>query len=472
VDRPLVMTSGNRSDEPIATGNVEARQALEHVADAFLLHDREIVSRYDDSLVRVSNDGPIFLRRARGYAPLPLRLPVSTPRPILAVGPHLKNTFTLAVDRSAYVSQHIGDLETYETLQHFRSAQERFEDLFRIVPEVVVRDLHPGYLSTDEAERMALPMTIDVQHHHAHVAAVLGEHNLPGPALGVAFDGTGYGDDGLTWGAEFLVATLMGYRRVAHLRYAPLPGGDLAARSPWRAALGYLSLDGNRAHAFRLAFDEVPESVLHVVDRQVRRSLNSPLASSMGRLFDAAAAVLGVRSESSFEGQAPMELESLAGNRAATPLPFPVILEGAIPTLDPLPLLSALGEERARGSDVGSLAARLHESIAHSTSELVGDLCEQEGLDTVVLCGGCFQNARLSASLSTRLRDHGLRVLQPRRLGPNDGAVSYGQAVVAAARLAEGRIAGHPDGHTTSRERDTVTEDPPRSTPSRDDERS
>ncbi|HEY9504633.1 MAG TPA: carbamoyltransferase HypF, partial [Gemmatimonadales bacterium] len=256
--RPLVMTSGNRSEEPIAIGNPEARSRLGSIADGFLLHDREIVSRYDDSVVRLAGNATVMLRRARGYAPLPLPLPVATPIPLVAVGPHLKNTFTLAVDDRAYPSQHIGDLETLETLQHFEEALARLRRLFSVSLAVAVRDLHPGYFSTRVAEAMGLGRVIPVQHHHAHVAAVMAEHGRTAPVVGVAYDGTGYGDDGRIWGGELLACDLSGYRRLAHLRYVPIPGGDLGARTPWRAAAGYLAAEPSVAAAFRLAFAGVP----------------------------------------------------------------------------------------------------------------------------------------------------------------------------------------------------------------------
>ena len=438
VGRPLVMTSGNRSDEPIAISNDDARRRLAGIADALLLHDREILARYDDSLARVVDGAPILLRRSRGYAPLPLTLPVATPEPLLAVGALLKNTFTLAQGRSAFVSQHVGDLENLETLEHCDAAIAAYRRLFRIAPRVAVHDLHPEYLSTHIAGQLDLPV-MAVQHHHAHIAAVLGEHGLTTPALGIAFDGTGYGDDGLTWGAEFLLADLRGYRRVGHLRYAPLPGGDLAARTPWRAAAGYLSLEPVAAAAFAQAFAGVPQAARATAERQIAAHLNAPLASSMGRLFDAAAAVLGVRRESAYEGQAAMELEALAGATAAQPLPFPVVGVGSGRwELDPLPLLTALGQRLAAGDAVAMLAAAFHESVAASAAELAQRLAADGGVDTVALGGGCFQNARLTQALAGRLRAAGLRVLLAQRLPPNDGGISYGQAAVAAARLAAG----------------------------------
>jgi len=440
VGRPLIMTSGNASDEPICIGNEEARGRLGGIADALLLHDREIVARYDDSLARVVDGAPLLLRRARGYAPVPVPLPVATPQELVAVGPLLKNTFTLAADRDAYVSQHIGDLENLETLEHFQAALEAYQRLFRIAPAIAAHDLHPGYLSTQLAGEIGLP-TIGVQHHHAHIAAVLGEHGVTGPVVGIAFDGTGYGDDGHTWGAELLIADLRTYRRAGQLRYAPLPGGDVAARQPWRAAAGYLALEPAAAPAFARAFEGVSATLRSTVERQIASHLNAPLASSMGRLFDAAAAVLGVRHESAYEGQTAMELEALAGAEAAEALPFPAARGPADRwELDPVPLLAELGVRARAGESVSRLAAAFHESVAAAAADLAARIAAAAGLDTVALGGGCFQNARLLASLSRRLSARGLAVLIPRRLPPNDGAVSYGQAVVAAARLAAGEV--------------------------------
>jgi hydrogenase maturation protein HypF len=437
VDRPLVMTSGNQSEEPIAIGNAEARRRLAGIADGFLLHDREIVARYDDSVLRVAGRSSVFLRRARGYAPLPLELPIASPRPLVAVGPHLKNTFTLVHGSRAFVSQHIGDLENLDTMEHFRSALDRLSKLFRIEPEVAVRDLHPDYLSTKLALELGLERVIPVQHHHAHVAAVIAEHGLSGPVIGLAFDGAGYGLDGTVWGAECLVADLTGFHRLAHLRYASMPGGDLAARRPWRAALGYLALAPQLVASFAPAFEGIPPNKLAAAQSQLAAGLNSPQASSMGRLFDAAAALLGVRRVAHYEGQAAMELEALAGRRTGRVLPFPVLEGVGGWQLDPVPLLATLGERRAAGEDPAQLAADFHSSVVATSVELVGAAADYERLDTVVLSGGSFQNARLVSGLETELAARGLRVLIPQRLSPNDGAISYGQAAVAAALLAK-----------------------------------
>ncbi len=440
VRRPLVMTSGNRSEEPIAIGNEEARARLGGIADAFLLHDREILSRCDDSVLRLAAGGPVFLRRARGYAPLPLRLPVPSPVPLLAVGPHLKNTFTLVHGDTAFVSPHVGDLESRESLEHFRGMLEVYQRLFKVRPEAVVHDRHPGYLSTRLARELGLETVLAVQHHHAHIAAVLAEHGVAGPAIGVAYDGTGYGDDGAVWGAEILLADVRGFRRLAHLRYAPLPGGDLAARRPWRAALGYLALDRSARSAFALAFAPVAPAELALAERQIAAGVNAPLASSMGRLFDAAAAVLGIRHQCGYEGQAAMELEALAGRRIAAELAFGIESgpDGQW-VVDPLPVLARLGYLRQQGRDPADLAADFHASVAWLTQRLVRRAAEATGVSTVALGGGVFQNARLLTSVVNRLSGEGFRVLVPRALSPNDGAISYGQAAIGAALLSGGR---------------------------------
>jgi len=434
--RPLVMTSGNLSEEPIAIGLDEGRERLRPLSDLFLLHDREILSRCDDSVACVAGEHVVVMRRARGWAPVPVTLPVASPVPLIAVGPHLKNTFTLVRDNQTFVSPHIGDLEGIEALEHWQQTLARYRALFRIDPVVAVRDLHPGYLSTRIAEELGLSRIIAVQHHHAHIAAVAAEHGVTSKVVGLAFDGTGYGDDGNVWGGEVLVADLGGYRRAAQLRYVPLPGGDLAAREPWRAALGYDSLARDQRRAFGLAYYGVPFVSRSAATQQVAKHVNSPLASSMGRLFDAAAAVLGVRRHSTFEGQAAMELEALAGDTPATPLPFPVLGGGEHLVMDPVPMLIALGEGRQHGVDVSLLAARFHESVAQTAADVACRVAQEAGVDTVVLAGGSFQNVRLLLGIERRLKEAKLKVLVARQLGPNDNAISYGQAAVAAWQLA------------------------------------
>ena len=435
VARPLVMTSGNLSHQPLEITLAEATRTLGPIADAFLTHDRDIVARIDDSVVRIAGDEPVQLRRARGFAPLPMRMPIATPEPLVAVGPHLKNTFALAAHDEVFLSQHIGDLETLETMQHWRATLAAFRDFYGIEPNVVVRDLHPEYLSTRLADDLGLAHVVCVQHHHAHIAAVAAEHGISTPVLGISFDGTGYGDDGRIWGAEWLVADLAGYRRAGHLRYAPLPGGDLAARTPWRSALGYLSL-ASHARAALSTLGELDSREHRLAMQQCERRINAPEASSMGRLFDAVAAILGVCTENQFEGEAAMRLESLAGHRSAEPFPFDAALdEQGVWVLDPIPLLLALAERRACGDDLEELAARFHESVAEGSASLAERIASDASIDTVALGGGCFQNARLLVSMRQRLSDRGLRVLCACRLPPNDGAISFGQAAVGAASL-------------------------------------
>lgn len=444
---PLVMTSGNRSGCPIAVSNEEARDQLGHIADGFLLHDREILDRHDDSVVRPSHPGPIIVRRARGYAPASLPLPIPAREPVLAVGAHLKSTLSLASGDHAWVSQHLGDLETLETADHFDRTRRRMQEVLRVEPRVVAHDLHPGYLSTHLAERFPADHRLGVQHHHAHVAAVMAEHRLTEPVLGLALDGTGYGDDGHIWGGELLLASLTDYQRLGHLRYLPLPGGDLAVRFPWRSALGALSGAPDAEDAFAHAFVGIPDEEIEMARGQIRRGINTPLASSMGRLFDAAAAVLGVRRVARYEAQAAMELEALAGSRPASERDLAISEMDGHDVVDFVPLLVHLGWLRQRGADVADLAADFHATVAWGMSNFVLRAVERTGVRTVALCGGVFQNARILASITRRLHDAKLEILLPNRLGPGDGAISYGQAAVAAARLAVASASPPQGGH-------------------------
>ena len=430
--RPLVMTSGNPTMLPLATTLDEARATLGDVADAFLTHDREIVMPLDDSVLRLIDGEPVMMRRSRGYAPLPLPIPVAAPQPILAVGAHLKNTFTLAEGSEAFVSHHISDLETIETVQHWERSLESLSRVLRIRPAIVARDLHPQYESTRLAERHGGKVEV-VQHHHAHVAAVSAEHAVTEPVIGVAFDGTGFGDDGAIWGSEILIADLVSYRRMGHLHYAPLPGGDRAAREGWRAAIGYADGRGVEGEAIVSALSSVDADKVRVVRQQCVAGLNAPHASSMGRLFDAAAAILGICMASRYEGEAAMRLEAAAGTLSAEPIPMPLSQEDGV-SIDPVPLLAELARRRRDGENACTLAAAFQESVVEATASTVLRVAERERLSHVALGGGSFQNARLLTALRRRLGSAGLRVLVGRHLSPNDGAISYGQAVVAAAR--------------------------------------
>ena len=436
---PLVMTSGNPASLPLAVTLEDARDTLGGIADAFLTHDREIVAPIDDSVARLAGDSVVLMRRARGYAPLPVPLPIAAPVPLLAVGAHLKNTFTLVDGRDAFLSQHIGDLETLETKAHWERSRSALSRMLAIEPRVVVRDLHPEYLSSRLAETLGARDIIVVQHHHAHIAAVAAEHGVTRNVVGLAFDGTGYGADGAIWGGEFLVADLASYRRVGQLRSAPLPGGDAAARQGWRAAVGYAFLADADARALILeCLGGESAAAIATALRQCDEGVNAPTASSMGRLFDAAAAILGVCAQSRFEGEAAMRLESVAATAPEAPLPFPIVRRADRWMLDPVPLLSELAQRRLDGGEgsVATLAAAFHTSLAASASELARQLCDAHDLSTVALGGGVFQNARLLCEVRDRLTVAGMEVLVARQLPPNDGAISYGQAAVAAARLA------------------------------------
>jgi len=441
VGEPLVMTSGNWGDAPIIADLDAARRDLGGIADGLLLHDREIVEPIDDSVVRVVGSETHMVRRARGFASLSLGLPVAAEQDTVALGAHQKSTVAVGAGSSAWVSPHIGDLDTLETLERYRRVLADQCRLYRVRPRVIVRDAHPTYASTTVAYDLARELEVDdiivVQHHHAHIAAVLAEHGVTEPVIGVAYDGTGYGADGRVWGGELLLADLAGYIRLAHLPYVPLPGGELAIRHPWRTVVGYLAQAADAGPSFRLALRNIPTREQELALMQARRGVNAPLASSMGRLFDAAAAVIGLRQRAQFEGQAAMELEALAGRRGGVLLPIAPHAQAEI-LFDPLPWLIALGERAQRGDDRAMLAAAWHDVVARATAAAVGRACEGANVKIVALSGGVFQNARLVATLTTELTRQRLRVLTPRRLPPNDGGVSYGQVAVAAAVRAAG----------------------------------
>ena len=434
--RPLVMTSGNLSDEPIAYEDEEALERLAGIADAFLLHDRPIHVRTDDSVVRSFRGLQLPLRRSRGHVPQPLALPWSFPRQLLACGAELKSTFCLAKGHRAFVSHHIGDLENYETLRSFTEGVEHFQRLFEVVPEVVVHDLHPEYLSTKyalELEREGIEL-VGVQHHHAHVAACLADNGEPGPVIGVGFDGLGYGTDGTIWGGELLVCDLAGFGRAGHLEQVPLPGGAAAIREPWRMAVAWL----DAAYG-----DDLPGG-LHVAERHrdhwrqvrevARAAAASPPTSSAGRLFDAVAAIVGVRDAVNYEGQAATELEQLADPAEAGAYVATVADDPGRPLrLCGSDLVRAVVEDLLAGVQPRTVAGRFHNGVALAIVEASEALREATGLHTVALSGGVFQNLLLLDRTVTWLRERGFRVLTHSRVPPNDGGISLGQAAVAAA---------------------------------------
>ena len=416
----LVLTSGNVSDEPIAYRDGEALGRLGGIADLFLVHDRPIETRTDDSVAR----GGLVLRRSRGYVPASLPLAREAARPILACGAELKNTFCLAKGRRAWVSHHVGDLESYETYRSFCEGVEHFERLFAVAPELVAHDLHPEYLSTKYALERGLE-TVGVQHHHAHLAACLAEHGEHGPAAGAIFDGSGYGSDGTIWGGELLLGDLASFERAGMLLPVRLPGGERAIRQPWRMACAWLA---------ELGVEEplagVDPDAWARVRELARSGLASPVTTSIGRLFDAVAALCGVRSEVAYEGQAAVELEACCDAAERGRYPFGIGERDGALVLDPRETLAAIRLDLARKVEVGVVAARFHSAVAHVTAEALARV----GSETVVLGGGVFQNRRLLEQTSAQLAGAGLRVLVPERLPPGDGGISYGQANVAVAR--------------------------------------
>ncbi len=445
---PIVLTSGNSSDEPIVYADDEAVPRLGGIADAFLTHDRAIHVRTDDSVVRAFRGKAVQIRRSRGYAPEPVPLGFRLRRPVLACGAELKNTFCLAADNRAFISQHIGDLENFETLRSFTEGIEHFRRLFDITPQVVAYDLHPEYLSTKYAVELDGVHLAGVQHHHAHIASCLADNGEPGPVIGVAFDGTGYGADGTIWGGEFLVADLAGFDRAGHLAGVPMPGGAAAVRQPWRMAAAYLDAAYPGWPPGGLAVARRNERRWDNVVSMARRRLNSPVTSSAGRLFDAAAAILGVRDLINYEGQAAIELEQLAdpaesgwyqaaieqgddgGDGTGQDGPGqarPLRVRGA-------DLIRAVADDQAAGVDPGVISARFHNGVAAVIEAACAALRERHGLATVALSGGVFQNLLLLDRTVSRLEADGFRVLTHSRVPCNDGGISFGQAAVAAAR--------------------------------------
>jgi hydrogenase maturation protein HypF len=435
---PLVMTSGNLSEEPIATGNAEALERLAGIADAFLMNDRGIYSRYDDSVTRVVAEEVEVVRRARGYAPFPLALPFEARAHILGAGSEQKNTFTLLKDGYAFVSQHIGDLENAETLAAYEETLALYERLFRIRPEIVAYDLHPEYLSTKFAQTLDLPK-VGVQHHHAHIVGVTAEHDVRHSVIGVAFDGTGYGSDGHIWGGEFLVADWKDFSRYAHLREVPMPGGAAAVRRPARMALGLLTgIDrGLLNHpGSQSLLAKIPETERDVILTMLGRGFNSPLTSSMGRLFDAVAAILGVREDADYEGQAAIELEAMADPAAEGGYEF--ALAGSDPiVLDPEPMLVAMLDDVAAGVPAPVISSRFHKAVVGAIVRVALSASAETGSRDVALAGGVFLNRLVLGGSIRGLQAAGLRPLTHRKLPTNDGAISFGQAVVAWARSDE-----------------------------------
>jgi hydrogenase maturation protein HypF len=428
------MTSGNLSDEPISFQDKDARHKLGAIADYFLTHDRGIHTRVDDSVIRVFQGNPLFLRRSRGYAPRAVTLPAGQ-RSALAVGAELKGTICLTRDDRAFLSQHIGDLKNPETLASLAETTAHLQKILEIKPEVVAHDLHPDYLSTRFAEGLAGLPKVGVQHHHAHLASCMAENGLEGNVIGVILDGTGYGPDGTVWGGEFLVGCYEAFRRAGHIRQVPLPGGDAAVREPYRVALSWLrEAYGPAAFDLPLQFIAalLPEEK-KLFDRMIERRINSPLTSSCGRLFDAVAALLGVRTVVTYEGQAAIELEGLAERGTPGPvLPFSIdTTDDDCLVLDFRPMVREITEAVLTGDDRADLARAFHATVAKGTAEMCIAIREATGLDRVVLSGGVFQNRLLAEGVHDLLTARKFQVFTHRLVPPNDGGLALGQAIIA-----------------------------------------
>jgi len=441
--RALVMTSANLSEEPIAIDNQEARTRLGAIADAFLIHDREILQRCDDSVEAVVDGAPQLVRRARGFVPLGVPLPLDAP-PLLAVGGHLKNVFALARGRFVYQSQHLGDLESLAGLEFFNESLDHFMRTFEIEPQTVVHDLHPGYLSTSWAKEWAGERGLEliaVQHHHAHIAGCMAEHGLVGPVIGLALDGTGYGTDGRIWGGEVLLSNLQSFERFAHLEYASMPGGEKAIREPWRMALGALQAAGfDPTSPETLSLVGATEQEGRVIARMIERGINAPLTSSLGRLFDAVAAVVLERRVVDYEAQSAIELEGIAVDETDDEPGYPMeLLPGDWNRREPARLSAArlwralIGDSRA-GVSKSRIAARFHSGIAEGFVAAATLARCATGIARVVLSGGCMHNRRLARQLRAKLEAEGFEVFQHRSVSPGDGGLSYGQIVVVAAK--------------------------------------
>ena len=441
--RALVMTSANLSEEPIAIDNEEARVRLGNIADAFLMHNREILQRCDDSVAAVVEGAPQLIRRARGYVPLAIPLPIEAP-PLLAVGGHLKNVFALARGQFAYQSQHLGDLESPTGLEFFEHSLRHLMHTFEINPQAIAHDLHPGYLSSSWARQWAGDhglRLIGVQHHHAHIAACMAEHALTGPTIGLSLDGTGYGTDGRIWGGEVLICSLDHFDRFAHLNYVPMPGGEAAIREPWRMAFAHLSSGGfSEGEAGELTGATDKEARL--LARMINRRINAPLTSSLGRLFDAVGAVIINRRKVDYDAQAAIELEGIAidevdgiGRQDYTPKFLAAETNGGSNILKIENLWRALVDDLRRGVSKKQIAAEFHAGIAAGFIFAATKARESTGIAQVALSGGCMHNRRLTRLLRAGLEEKGFQVFLHRNVSPGDGGLSYGQAAVAAAIL-------------------------------------
>ncbi len=435
-DRPLVMTSGNLSGEPLVRENDEAVRRLGAIADHFVLHDRDIRRRCDDSVCTIVERTPQIIRRARGHAPDPIPLPFEA-SPVLGCGAELKSTFCLTDKNRAFLSPHIGDMGSEETLRHFEETVKEYRQLFRLDPEVVAYDMHPDYVSTQYALGLAAKeglQGVPVQHHHAHIASCLVDHQVDGPVIGVALDGTGYGPDGTIWGGEFLVADYASFERVGHFEPVPMPGGDAAIRKPYRMALGYLyGLLGQDIDLQGLPLETVDPVERKLIKRQIEKGVNTPLTSSAGRLFDAVAALIGLRSMVDYEAQAAIELEMAAPDNVSElgAYSFSVGRQDGRLVIRLSELLAAIVHDVRTAVAPAVISGRFHNTVTEAVSAVCKRVAANRGIERVALTGGVFQNQLLLRLVADALRRESLEVLIHRRVPCNDGGVSLGQAVIA-----------------------------------------
>jgi hydrogenase maturation protein HypF len=437
---PLVMTSGNISEEPICKDNNEAVRRLAGIADYFLVNNRDIYARYDDSVTIVERGDVQLTRRARGYAPFPIHLTFKA-KQVLGCGAEEKNTFCLTRDNYAFVSQHIGDMENMETMEHFENTLALYKKLFRIEPEIIAYDLHPEYLSTKYALELGSQSShlklVPVQHHHAHIVSCMVDNKIESPVIGVALDGTGYGSDGHIWGGEFLVADYKGFKRLGHLEYLPLPGGAAAIKRPYRTATGYLlKLLGEDSLNSKLAFFKQIDAVeIELIKRQLQTGLNSPLNSSMGRLFDAVSALMDIRSEIDYEGQAAIELEMAAydgvdkvGDKSYS---YFITESNEVNIIQLKELFTAIVEDLYQGVSKATISAKFHNTVAHMIFNMCRLIAKKTGINQVALSGGVFQNRLLLRKVIPLLESVGFSMLIHKQVPCNDGGISLGQAVIA-----------------------------------------
>ncbi|MGD9077899.1 MAG: carbamoyltransferase HypF [Desulfobacterales bacterium] len=431
----LVMTSANLTDEPIAIDNEDAFERLADIADYFLIHNRDIYLRSDDSIVRHSAGHTRYIRRSRGFVPIPLFLNRAVP-PILACGAELKNTICITKEDKAFLSQHIGDLENKITLDFFQLTVGHFQRILEIQPEIIACDMHPDYLSTRFAREQTKTRRIEVQHHHAHIVSGMAEHQLEGAVIGLSFDGTGYGSDGAIWGGEVLVAEAKQFERMAHLAYVPMPGSAAAIKEPWRMAISYLH------DAFGDAFWELDLPVLKQNDSQklkimvemIQKGINCPPTSSLGRLFDGVAAIIGIRNQVNFEGQAAMELEMLAADDIDSIYDVEWLRGPEDPIrILPAPIIRGVVKDVQNGLSIAEIGIKFHKTLIALFSEICAGVRRDSELNRIVLSGGCFQNSILLSGMIYELASRDFEVFAHQRVPANDGGISLGQAMVAAA---------------------------------------